>query len=168
MNYVFHSSECMSIAATNCTEPIAKRKSKEQKKEMYKAGKRNHNHNLSMHGSPCDAFCSGVHHHDLEFVEAEHPVAVEVEPADHGAAVVDLPARAEPAEHPPQAGGRDAPLALHRVHAERRHEPPAPPPLLLLAACRSHRPTSAARPLQVLCVASTLAGSFSAPAGGLY
>jgi hypothetical protein len=56
-------------------------------------------------------------HHDLELVEAEHAVAVEVEPADHGAAVVHVLVRAEPGEHAAQAVGGDAggAPALRRV-----------------------------------------------------
>lgn len=76
-------------------------------------------------------------HHDLEFLEAEHSVSVEIEPADHGLALVDLLVRAELAQHPLQAQRRDAPLALHLVHPERLLQSPAP--LLLRRRFQLHQ-----------------------------
>jgi hypothetical protein len=45
-----------------------------------------------------------------------------------GAALVDAPVGPASPEHPLEAGGRDAALPLHLVHADRGGAPPPPPP----------------------------------------
>ena len=77
-----------------------------------------------------------VMHHDPELLEREDAIAVEIEPADHGPALVQgqLLLRAQqPAEHPLQARRRDvmpSPAGglrrVVRVHPKGR--PQAPPP----------------------------------------
>jgi hypothetical protein len=84
-----------------------------------------------------------VMHHDPELLEREDAVAVEIEPADHGPALVQgqlLLLRAQqPAEHPLQARWRDVLPSragglrrVVRVHPERR--PRVPPPAVRVVA----------------------------------
>jgi hypothetical protein len=70
------------------------------------------------------------HHHGLELVKGEHPVSVEVEPADHGLALVDVQVQIQPAHHQLRAQRCDAASALHFVHPERL---PAPVSFCLLS-----------------------------------
>ncbi|CAL9193259.1 unnamed protein product [Musa hybrid cultivar] len=68
-------------------------------------------------------------HHDLEFVEAEHAIAIEVKGLNHPGALVDGPRLAEAFEHSTEARGGDAPLPFRCIHPEGI---PQVPPLLLL------------------------------------
>ncbi|CAL9083597.1 unnamed protein product [Musa acuminata var. zebrina] len=68
-------------------------------------------------------------HHDLEFVEAEHAIAIEVKGLNHPGALVDGPRLAEAFEHSTEARGGDASLPFRCIHPEGI---PQVPPLLHL------------------------------------
>lgn len=65
------------------------------------------------------------HHHNFELLEAQHSIAIKIEPTNHLLALVHLPRRPQPAQRPPQARRRDAPFAVVAlVHLERRLQIP--------------------------------------------
>ena len=100
-------------------------------------------------------------HHDPELFERDDAIAIEIEPADHGPALVQVQGQLQllirahqPPEHPLQARRRDAlllllrrplaaPVVRVREHPERH--PEAPPPAAarvvvvgLLSRTRTH------------------------------